>query len=51
MLMPAAASSEKLDGRKAWRHMIRRFDRPLERAMVMKSCWRVLMRSERSSRK
>ncbi len=50
MLTPAAARSEKDEGRKAWRHMIRREERPLDRAMVMKSSWSVLMRSERNSR-
>ena len=50
MLTPEAASSEKDEGRKAWRHMIRREDMPLDRAMVMKSSCRVLIRSERNSR-
>ena len=50
MLTPAAASREKDDGRKAWRHMMRRSERPFDRAMVMKSSCRVLIRSERSSR-
>ena len=50
MLTPAAASSENDDGRKAWRHMMDRLPRPLDRAMVMKSSCSVLMRSDRNSR-
>ena len=51
MVTPAEASSEMDDGRSAWRHMMRRSDRPFDRAMVMKSSCRVEMRSFRSRRK
>ena len=50
MFTPAAASREKVEGRKAWRAITRLGDRPFERAMVMKSSCRVAIRSERSSR-
>ncbi len=51
MVTPADASSEMEDGRRAWRHMMRRSESPFERAMVMKSSCSVEMRSFRSNRK
>ena len=51
MVTPADASREMEDGRRAWRHMMRRSDRPFDRAMVMKSSCRVEIRSLRSNRK
>src|SRR5580693_6032185 len=51
MVTPAEASSEMEEGRNAWRHMMRRSERPLDRAMVMKSSCRVEMRSFRKRRK
>ena len=50
MLTPAAPSSATDDGRKAWRHMMRRWLMPLERAIVMNSSCRVAMRSLRRTR-
>jgi hypothetical protein len=50
MLTPAPARSEKVEGRKAWRHMMKREDSPFDRAMVMKSSCNVLIRSDLSRR-
>ena len=50
MLTPAAPQSATADGRRAWIHMMRRREIPLDRAMVMNSSWSVAMRSLRSTR-
>ena len=50
MLIAATVSSVKLDGRSACRSRMRRVERPLARAMVMKSSCSVWIMSLRSSR-
>ena len=49
-LMAATVSSEKLDGRRAWRSRMRRVGMPLARATPMKSSCRVEIMSVRSRR-
>ena len=50
MLTPAVPSSDTDDGRKACRHMMRRWLMPLERAIVMNSSCSVAIRSLRNTR-
>jgi hypothetical protein len=42
--------SENELGRSAWRNRMREGGSPLARAMVIESCWRVVIMSARSSR-
>ena len=49
-LMPKTVSSENEEGRRAWRTSTCHVGRPFERAMRMKSSWRVAIMSVRSSR-
>ena len=49
-LMPNTVSSEKEDGRSAWRNRMWRVVRPFERAMSTKSSWSVAIRSLRRRR-
>ena len=47
---PTTVISENELGRRAWRNRMRDGGRPLARAIVIESCWRVPIMSARSSR-
>ena len=49
-LRPPTVTSVNVEGRSAWRRRIHHVGRPLERAIVMKSCCRVAIMSVRSTR-